>query len=430
MFNALSFQIVLNSPMVLYAKSLGASATILGVVAGMMPLLVIFQIPAANYVARVGYKKFVFAGWGMRVVMIFFIAMVPLTSGFLNAANRLGLILILLFAFNLSRGISSAGWLPWITAIVPGTSRGHYLSREAGSVNLASFTTYGLSGVCLAGGQPRGWQFALLFLFSGIMGAISLHFLKRIPEAEVPEEVRTSRTPVPWKEFLLYPPFQKLIATVVAWSLAYGGMTAFTVAFLKTSVRMPEEQILYVGSIFFLGGLGSLWVIGSRLDTLGSKPVLTFSFALWIGICLAWAAMAAGLIRASAALIIVLQIAMGFLAALTNMSNTRLAMATVPEMGRNHFFAIFSVFSNLSLGLAPLIWGLMIDGIGNLHFRWYRVDCNGYSIFFAAAALVMLLALILARRLFEPEAARMQALLREILLHSPQRIIVRLWPRG
>jgi len=38
-FNALSFQIVLSSPMVLYAKSLGASATILGVIAGMMPLL-------------------------------------------------------------------------------------------------------------------------------------------------------------------------------------------------------------------------------------------------------------------------------------------------------------------------------------------------------------------------------------------------------
>src|SRR5881397_34897 len=79
MFNALSFQIVLNSPMVLYAKSLGASATILGVVAGMMPLLVIFQIPAAQYVARVGYKKFVYAGWGMRVLFIFVMAVVPLT---------------------------------------------------------------------------------------------------------------------------------------------------------------------------------------------------------------------------------------------------------------------------------------------------------------------------------------------------------------
>ena len=162
MFNALSFQIVLNSPMVLYAKSLGASATILGVVVGMMPLLVIFQIPAAQYVARVGYKRFVYAGWGMRVIMIFFMALVPITAGFLNAENRLALMLLLLFAFNLSRGISSAGWLPWITSIVPPARRGQYLSREAGAVNLASFSTYVLSGLCLGGGHPRAWQFALL----------------------------------------------------------------------------------------------------------------------------------------------------------------------------------------------------------------------------------------------------------------------------
>src|SRR6266571_8899595 len=70
-FNALSYPLVLSSPMVLYAKTLGASATVLGILAGMMPLLVIFQIPAAQYVSRVGYKKFVFAGWGIRVLLIF-----------------------------------------------------------------------------------------------------------------------------------------------------------------------------------------------------------------------------------------------------------------------------------------------------------------------------------------------------------------------
>src|SRR5262245_53110822 len=71
MFNALSFQIVLSSPMVLYAKTLGANATVLGIIAGMMPLMVIFQIPAANYVHRVGYKRFVYGGWGIRVMFIF-----------------------------------------------------------------------------------------------------------------------------------------------------------------------------------------------------------------------------------------------------------------------------------------------------------------------------------------------------------------------
>src|SRR3954453_8550772 len=78
-FNALSFQMVLSSPMLLYAKSLGASATVLGIIAGMMPLLVIFPIPSAQHVARVGYKKFVYAGWGPRVLFIFVMAVVPVT---------------------------------------------------------------------------------------------------------------------------------------------------------------------------------------------------------------------------------------------------------------------------------------------------------------------------------------------------------------
>ncbi|MDQ6630919.1 MAG: hypothetical protein M3Y82_04075, partial [Verrucomicrobiota bacterium] len=60
--NALSFQIILSSPMVLYARTLQASATTLGIMTSMMPLLVIFQIPAAQYVQRVGYKRFVYGG--------------------------------------------------------------------------------------------------------------------------------------------------------------------------------------------------------------------------------------------------------------------------------------------------------------------------------------------------------------------------------
>jgi hypothetical protein len=106
-FNALSYQIVLGSPMILYAQNLGASATILGIIAGMMPMLVIFQIPAANYIPRVGFKRFVYAGWGTRVMFIFAMALVPISHGFLDANNRLALMLILLFCFNLSRGISS-----------------------------------------------------------------------------------------------------------------------------------------------------------------------------------------------------------------------------------------------------------------------------------------------------------------------------------
>jgi len=428
-FNALSFQIVINSPMVLYAKTLGASATVLGIITGMMPLLVIFQIPAAQYVSRVGYKRFVYGGWGMRVMFIFGMAMVPMTYVFLNAANRLGLLLLLLFAFNLSRGISSCAWLPWITSLVPETVRGRYLARDAGCVNLASFGCFVLAACCLAG-EPQPWQFAILFAFSAFMGATSLIFLKRIPDVYPPEQERSSKIGVPWGEMVRYPPFRKLLRMVVAWSVAYGGLAAFTVAFLKTEVGMSEATILLVSSVSFLGGLCSLWILGSRLDTLGSKPVLSISFLAWLLMLAGWALLAGHLYLPHLWIILALEFFMGLLAALVPMSNTKLAMAIVPAMGRNHFFAIFSVVGSLSLGIAPILWGLVIDAVGSWRGAVLGLDWNRYTIFFAAIVGVMLAALGLSRRLEEPQAASMEDLLREVLIQSPQRVWVRLWPRG
>lgn len=428
-FNALSFQIVLNSPMVLYGKSLGASATVLGIMAGMMPLLVIFQIPAAQYINRVGYRRFVYAGWGTRVMFIFGMALVPLTEFFLNATTRLVLLLTLLFGFNLSRGISSCAWLPWISQLVPASVRGRYLARDAACVSLASFGTYLLAAGTLSG-DPRPWQFALLFAFSAVMGAASLTFLKRIPDCPPPPDDRAGKGPVPWGELLRFPQFGKLLWTAVAWSLAYGGMTAFTVVFLKTETSLSESAILVVSSASFLGGLCSLWFLGSRLDHLGSKPVLTFSFLTWLLVIGGWAALAGGLVPVQLWVVVLLQFLMGLAAALVQMSNTRLAMAVIPVMGRNHFFALYSVFSSLALGLSPVLWGLLIDAVGPFQWRGFGLDWNRYSIFFMAAWLVMLATLALARRLEEPQAASMEELLREILVQSPQRVWVRLWPKG
>ena len=428
-FNAFSYQIVLSSPMVLYAKTLGASATVLGIVVGMMPLLVIFQIPAANYIPRLGFKQFVYAGWGTRVMFIFAMALVPLTGFFLKPETLLALMLMLLFGFNLSRGISSCAWLPWITALAPATLRGKSLARDAAVQSLASFITFLIAAACLAG-DPRSWQFAILFAFSAVMGAVSLTFLKRIPDAEMPEEIHASKGRVPWLEMLRFPPFRKLLLTLIGYSVAYGGMTAFTVAFLKTETGMSEGKILLVNSVSYLGGLGSLWFLGSRLDHLGSKPVLTFCFSAWVVVLAGWIALSGGVFPVRLSIILLLQFMMGLLAALIQMAITRLAMATIPVMGRNHFFAIYSTLGNVTLGLAPIAWGLLIDAVGTRSPIWLGVAWNRYSVFFAAAALFFTITLTLARRLHEPEAASMEDLLREILIQSPQRFWIRFWPRG
>ena len=428
-FNALSFQVVLSSPMVLYAKSLGASATVLGIIAGMMPLLVIFQIPAASHINRIGYRRFVLAGWSTRVLFIFAMALVPLAGGFLNQSNRLALLLALLFCFNLSRGISSCAWLPWITLLVPAEMRGRYLARDAGVQNFASFTTFLVAAATLAG-ETRSWQFSCIFAFSAAMGAVSLLFLKRIPDVPTPTNENTSTTSVPWFKMANYPPFKKLLFTTVAWSIAYGGVTAFTVAFLKVHSGMSEGKILLISSVAFLGGVSTLWLMHSRFDRVGSKPVLGAACGGWLLVLAGWVMLAGYAHDTPIASVLVLQFFMGLLAALANMANNRLAMAIVPQMGRNHFFAIYSVVTNVTLGLAPIAWGLLIDAIGNRAPVWLGLEWNRFTVFFVAVAVAFAATFFVSRRLDEPKAASLEELLRDILIQSPQKFWLRFWPRG
>jgi MFS family permease len=261
------------------------------------------------------------------------------------------------------------------------------------------------------------------------MGVVSLSFLKRIPDAEMSEEDRASKGRVPWLEMIRFPPFKRLLIAVVGWSVAYGGLAAFSVAFLKAE-GMSESKILLVTSISFLGGLSSLWFLGARLDRLGSKPVLTFSLLAWICVLTGWILIAGDLFALHLPAILILQFFMGLLAALVQMSNTRLAMALIPPMGRNHFFAIYSVVGNVTLGIAPVAWGLLIDAIGSRAPNWFGLHWNRFTFFFAAAAAVYIATLYFVRKLDEPEAASMEDLLKEILIHSPQRFLVRFWPRG
>lgn len=428
-FNALSYPIVLNSPMILFAKSLNASATVLGIVAGMMPLLVIFQIPAASHIGRIGYKRFVFSGWALRVAFIFGMALIPAVGTFAKPSTQLALLLLLLFCFNLSRGISSAAWLPWITSLIPESLRGRYLATEATMVSLANFGTLSLAAICLAG-AVHSWKFSLLFVISAITGMISLRFIKRIPDADVPEAERTSRQPVPWREISAYPPFRRFLWFTLAWAIAYGGLGAFTVAYLKVAAGMDESLILLVTGLAFLGGLAGLWLFKARIDQFGSKPVITFCLGGWTLIVLGWLALGTGLAAFSFGKVLALELAMGFAYTLVNMNITRLAMTLSPAMGRSHFFALYSVVANLSLGLSPIVWGLAMDALGARQFTWQQLEWTRYSLYFAGATAAFFVCITMALRLVEPRSSPLDHLLRDLLVVSPQRSLVRLWKRG
>jgi MFS family permease len=281
----------------------------------------------------------------------------------------------------------------------------------------------------MLGDAAEAWQFTAVFLFSGASGFVSLLFLRRIPDVAVSEEQGGGTGPIPWGAMASHPPFRRLLEMNAAWSIAYGGLTTFIVSYLKSSAGFGERRILLVMSLSFVGGLASYWVAGQRVDRLGSKPVLGFTMAAGALGTLGWGLVAGGLLPATTGSTLGLAFLMGLCAALFSVANNRLAMSIVPVMGRNHFFALFAVVWQLTLGVSPILWGILLDAVGRHRSTALGLEWNRFSLFFLLATAAFGFAFLMTRRLDEPRAAGAHAMLHELLVQHPQKLLVRLFGR-
>ncbi len=402
-FNAVSFQIVLGAPVILYAKSLGASSLVLGVIAALTPLLTMLQLVAARFLHRTGYRQFILAGWGARTFFTLCIAILPVLPG-LAPPLRLAALVASLFAFNLLRGFSSGAWLPWLTALVPEETRGRFLSRDQAFMHLGCLAALLASAWVMAGLVVQPSEYAAVFGIGLAAALVSLWFIRRIPEAGSPEEKRRSGMPVPWGAMLKFRPFSRLLWFTAAYMTVIGGMGVFTVEYLVVRGKFTAGMILLLSALSFIGALAGLALAGPRLDATGSKPWMRHALRLFGAVIAGWLVLAAGLVPPWPAMVGVLNFFGGLAGAVFGVANTRIIMGSVPVMGRNHFFAVFSVVSGLGLGIAPIAWGAMLDLLGPLDAAFGPASLNRYSVYFAALLVLSAVNLRLARCLHEGAA--------------------------
>ena len=426
-FNTMSFLIVLGMPIILYFKHLNATATLLGVVVALNPLLNILQIPAAKFMERIGYRTFVLRGWAARSFFIVGMAVVALLPPGTGRTLRIALMLAMLVAFNAARGVSACGFLPWMTHLVPEPVRGRFLARDQIAIALAMFGTLILTAVYLTGATGR-YVYPMMFFGSYAAALVSLAFLRRIPDVPVPHGDRGSG-PVPWKTMLLYAPFLRLMTYNVTVYAVLAASTVFWAPLLRDHYGATDGKILGIQSLASGTMVMSLLVFGRLIDRVGSRPLLVLAALTHVAHFGCWGALAARCLPFSLGTILVIQVTAGLAMSLFNLANTRLVMGTVPSAGRSHFFAMFSVITNVTLGSLPVLWGAGLDAVGSWHARWGAWEWNQYSLLYAALTTIMLLALGLCRRLTEPRAMTTDAFLQELVLKTPGRALSRLFPR-
>jgi MFS family permease len=239
---------------------------------------------------------------------------------------------------------------------------------------------------------------------------MSLVFIKRIPGIPIGETTSRSAAKVPWGAMLRYSPFQNLLLFNLAFMIVMGSLGVFTVEFLREIPRFGVSLILFLSGISFLGALFSLLFTGKMVDRVGSRPVLKGAVALFAFVILGWFFVAAGVLPATMWSIAALNFFAGIAGANFHLANVRIAMLTMPEMGRNHFFALFTVVTSLGMGAAPVMWGMALDTIGTFEAVTGALIWRKHSIYFLVIFVCCIGAWLLIFRVQEPEhTGRIQA---------------------
>lgn len=399
-YNSLCFQIIGGAPIVLLAKDLGASSLILGLIASFLPLMTILQLPAARYLGNHSYRSFVLMGWTTRTVFIASSAVIPLLF-FLSPGWRLSLLVASLFFFYLLRGISTAAFLPWVTSVVKGGVRGQFISLDHSFMYGGAFLTMLLSSLLMSG-HVLPWHYSLVLCFSLLGALISLFYLRRIPDGRHHADAGVFAEAVPLIRMMRERPFRNSILFSLLFGTVGGGLGVFPVEYLRVQAHFSPSAIYALTSGTFLAPLLVLRLLGHRIDRFGSLPTIRGSILFFTGVLAIWFAMAAEVIFPSWQLVLFLNFTGGMAVAAFNMANLHLAMAVVPESGKNHFFAVTTVVTGLGLALVPVLWGWLLDALDGVDLLIGRFHVTRHSVYFLGITLLCGSCLAASRILVEP----------------------------
>jgi MFS family permease len=427
-FNTTSWTVVLGPPMLLFLQHLQATATVVAIAASLSPLLVSLQIPAAHYVERVGYRRFVLSGWTTRSFFVIGMAVVAFLPDSVDRTTRIVLMLFCSLIYNTLRGISTCGLLPWFTHIVPEERRGEFLAKDQFAIALSAIVSLGFYGLLLKG-HHAWYSFGIVFATSAVAAFVSLTFLKRIPDVPV-EKIISNPHPLPWREMFFYPPFFHYLRYNVVINMALGASGVFWVRYFRVFLHVSESNTLLIACWTSIVLAATLFLITPLIDRTGNKQILTLSGLFLIAHFTGWACIAASLLPFNYFFLIVQIFTAGIGGALWNIANVRAVMSIVPSMGRPHFLALYSVVSSVTLGLVPLLWGPVMDGLEHWRVAWGIWTWNSYSLFYCTLAVTMIAGLLFLRTVVEPIRMTWDVFVRELLIETPSRAISRLISRA
>lgn len=130
MVNLISWQCVVGQVLILFARSLGMPADLVGLLISFVPfsmLLVVVSIPAVEFF---GPRKLLITTWFLRNILISSVFFIPAVTVHYGQRAAWLVLLFAVLGFALTRAFGVGAWYPWLHEIVPHDNISDYFNSE------------------------------------------------------------------------------------------------------------------------------------------------------------------------------------------------------------------------------------------------------------------------------------------------------------
>ncbi len=401
----------LNSGVVLvaFAVYLGASSTLIGILAALPFLTQLLQVPAVLLLERIRSRR-------LFAVAFLFLARLALpviaVLEFLPD-RRLALALLVVAetlhcAFNAMAGCA---WNSWMRDLVPEERLGSFFGRRTVYATLAGIAGTMIAAVSLEFARPlkggSGLVFVALYGFGFLASLVSTWELSRVPD--VPGERRPPEQKL--GPMLLKPlrdrNFVRLIRFMASWQFAVNLAVPFFTVFLIEQLGYSAGFVLVLSLVSQIVHVAVARYWGQLSDRFTNKSVLTVTAPLFI-LCIAAMAFAgeSGMPGLTMVYLIVLHALMGLAAAGVTLASGAIGLKLAPQGSANVYVATNALVTAAAAGTAPILAGigaevlrvrelaiqiLWLSPEGKSHI--VAIGLSGWQLFFLISAFIGLYAL-------------------------------------
>jgi MFS family permease len=367
-FNVVSWQCLIGTVAVLFARKIEMPPSWVGSLIAFTSISMILVVATGLLVMHWGSKRVMFIGWFLRNLFACVVFIMPWAMARWGARAAWYVLMASTLGFCLMRALGAGGWFPWLHEVVPENQRGAYFSAEASITQLLSIVLALVQALILHG-DPGVNRYLVVYGIGIAAGFMSLLWMYRIPGGRAVQEHASLKTDFAsyqraWadKPFISFILVGALCYSMVSW------LGSSYVMFMRDALLISSRNIMVITAFISVSVMLTIRYWARFAERQGSARAIALAQTGHAACGLACLTLVPGTSWALYGIVPIIVLASVCGSAFW-MTMNRAMLGYVKKADRVSYTNLWQVVTAVTLGVIPVLVGLVIDHWGLWGFR-------------------------------------------------------------